>query len=60
VIHDLAIILYVVHMNELININRIIIKLKMSFRGPVGERPDNTEKPKTFIRDSEHSMTYSP
>lgn len=32
----------------------------MTARGPSYDRQDNTEKIKTFIRDSEHTMTYSP
>lgn len=32
----------------------------MNHRGPILSREDNTVKPKTFIKDSEHSVTYSP
>jgi len=33
---------------------------KMNVRGQSYGREDNTQKIKTFIRDSEHTMTYSP
>lgn len=32
----------------------------MNVRGQTYGREDNTEKIRTYIRDSEHSMTYSP
>jgi len=32
----------------------------MNVRGEMYGREDNTQKIRTFIRDSEHSMTYSP
>ena len=32
----------------------------MNVRGPLGQREDNSQKIKTFLRDSENTMTYSP
>ena len=32
----------------------------MNTRGPSYGRPDNTEKIKTYIRDNENTMMYSP
>ena len=32
----------------------------MNVRGQAYGREDNSQKIKTFIRDSEHSVTYSP
>ena len=32
----------------------------MNARGPLSGREDNTHKVKTFLRDSENTMTYSP